>query len=193
MDFKIKGLTLENYSQIEQLRTKTMLEYFNRGYKQPNYALTLIGDIYNQIYARETIKAEAEAYAKGKPFDGLSINKTETIDVLKQLTEIKLYRELTRSFREGEEFSLVFDAKGKPDEETAEFFNLEDVVGKYVNITRTDAIRAPQSFHAKERLEVMCTPEGDYVAVDNKPPMGPSVDNTDLVMQGLMANMPPQQ
>lgn len=55
MDFKIKGLTIEDHSQIEQLRTKTMLEYFNRGYKQPNYALTLIGDIYNQIYTRETI------------------------------------------------------------------------------------------------------------------------------------------
>ena len=189
---KTKGLTLENYSQIEQLKQKTMLEYFNRGYKQPNYALTVIGDVYNDIYARETIKAEAEAYKKGKPFDGLSVNKTETINILKELTEIKLYRELTRAFREGEEFSLTFE-KGKPDEETAEFFNLEDVVGKYVNITRTDAIRAPKSFHAQQRLEVMCTPEGDFVARDNEPPMGPSVDNTDLVLQGLMANMPPQQ
>ena len=78
MEFKIKGLTVENYGQIEELKQKTMLEYFNRGYKQPNYALTVIGDVYNDIYARETIKAEAEAYKKGKPFDGLSVNKTET-------------------------------------------------------------------------------------------------------------------
>lgn len=192
MDFKIKGETFPDAEQRAAIKQKAMLEYFKRGYKQPNYALTVIGEVYNDIYTRETIKAQAEADAKGKYFTGLSNNKTETINILKYYTEIKLYTELTRAFREGEEFSLTFE-NGKPDEATANFFNLEDVVGKYVNITRTDSVRTPVSFHAKERLEVMCTPEGDYLAKDNEPPVGPSVDNTDLIMQGLMANLPQQQ
>lgn len=192
MDFKIKGETIPDMEQRAALKQKAMLEYFKRGYKQPNYALTVIDEVYNDIYTRETIKAQAEADAKGKYFTGLSTNKTETIDILKDYTEIKLYKELTRAFREGEEFSLTFE-NGKPDEATASFFNLEDVVGKYVNITRTTSVRTPVRFHAEERLEVMCTPEGDFLAKNNEPPIGPSVDNTDLIMQGLMANMSQQQ
>jgi len=185
MDFKIRALLNDEQKKLEQLTRETMLEYFSLGYKQPNYALTVIDEVYNDIFRRESIRDELDASRKDKYYKEFSQQKSQTIDILRDLTKVKLYKELIHSFKQGEEFSITFE-KTKPDEATADFFNLGDAVSDYLNITRTDSIRTPVRFHAKKGLEVKCTPEGDYISTDHQPFEGPSVDNTDLVWEALL-------
>lgn len=164
---KLKGLTIADHILLEAEKTKAMKAYFKAGYKQPTYALTLIADVYNQRFAKETEKAQRE----GK--DGLSERVQETFEVLKTLTETKLYTEAAQSLKNGEDFVLSFK-KGIPDEQTANFFNVNNSVSHNLNITRTDAIRLPENIHAESSYEVVVTPDGDWAYRDGTQVFAPA-------------------
>ena len=86
MDFKIRALLNDEQKKLEQLTRETMLEYFSLGYKQPNYALTVIDEVYNDIFRRESIRDELDASRKDKYYKEFSQQKSQTIDILRDLT-----------------------------------------------------------------------------------------------------------
>lgn len=149
---QIKGLTNSQYILLGIDKTRAMQKYYEAGNQHPTYALTLISEVYNSMFAKET----ALAHKAGK--DELSASIQETFDVLKTLTETKLYNAAAAAFKKGEEFTLSFN-KGKPDQQTAEFFNIKNPVAHNLNITRTSAVRLPESFYVKDEQNNLVPPQ----------------------------------
>ena len=164
MEHIIKNLTINDYVKLEEERAKAEEKYFKYADNMPTYALTLIKEVYNEKHLQATRQAQSRDITKDQP----SGRVTETIDVLEQLTEIKLLNHLANSFQKGEDSIQFSFTKGKPDQTTAEFFNLSDTTDNILNITRTTHIKLPQSFHSKESCVFDMTPQGDTVTIDGK-------------------------
>ena len=164
METTIKNLTMLDYAKIEEARVKAEERYFKYADNMPTYALTLIREVYNEKYIEATRQAQSIDITKEQP----SSKVTETIDILKQLTEIKLLNHLANSFQKGEDSIQFSFTKGKPDQATADFFNLSNAIGNILNVTRTDHIKLPQSFHSQESCVFDMTPQGDSVTIDGK-------------------------
>jgi len=162
MNFDLNNITIEDYEKISDAKQEAIEKYLAKGYTLPTYSVSLIKDVYNQIFQKETNRA----YREDK--DGVSDKVSEKMTFLRDLTEIKLYNTLLSSFKTGEESVELSFYRGIPDKSTAEFFNLEDVSGSDLNFTRTSSVRLPKSFGTPRDCTFVMTPQGDGVSIDGK-------------------------
>lgn len=145
-------------------KEKAVEKYTSAGYEMPTYTISLIKDVYNQIYEKENNRA----YTASGNYVSETVGRK--MEMLRDITELKLINTLMEKFKNGEE-SVEFNFhRGIPDKETADFFNLAYVSGDNVNITRTSEVRLPKSFGGAQ-VKDCCftiTPEGDNVNIDGK-------------------------
>ena len=123
----------KNYEQ-------TYAQYEQLGKAIPNYAISLIRQMYTQQYTRE---------AK-RHYNNVSPDINMKIDRLQRLTEIKLLNYVMRLKSQDDGLTLTF-INGKPDEKTATFFSIENSDGKQINKARTNALVLPRTLYKKYR------------------------------------------
>ena len=145
-------------------KEKAVEKYTSAGYELPTYTISLIKDVYNQIYEKENNRG----YTASGDFVSEAVGRK--IEMLRDITELKLINTLMDKFKSGEE-SVEFNFhRGIPDKETTDFFNLSYVSGDSVNISRTSEVRLPKSFGGAQ-VKDCCftiTPQGDNVNIDGK-------------------------
>lgn len=162
MDFDLNNIKIEDHVKLAKAKEKAVKEYVSNGYTMPTYAPTLISDVYIQLFEKETKKA----FNSDK--EGVSEKVTEKMEFMKELTEVKLYNTLNSNFKKGEESVEFSFYRGIPDKQTADFFNLEDVAGVEMNISRTSAIRLPKNLHCEKECTLTMTPQGDSICIDGR-------------------------
>ena len=162
MDFDLNNIKIEDHVKLDMAREKAIKDYVSNGYVLPTYAPTIIGDVYTQLFEKENNKA----FKSNK--DGVSEKIIEKMEFMKELTEVKLYNTLNSSFKKGEESVEFSFYRGIPDKQTADFFNLEDVAGVDINISRTSAIRLPKNLHCEKECTLTMTPQGDSICIDGR-------------------------
>ena len=148
--FDIMFPTPNDIARVRREYEKVEKRYLEKGYALPVYALQLVKETYNDQYARENRQAEKQ----GKDVSAL---RESRMDLLQSLTCTKLLNCAMQVFKQDPEacFELEFE-RGRTTEETADFFNLRNKTGEYVNICRTGEIALPKSFSHGGKTNDMC-------------------------------------
>ena len=163
-DYNIMRPNVNDLDKIDKELIATQDKYVENGYALPVNTLQLIRDMYKDEYSREVVSYQKYGH------DDIPWVVQDRLYMLQGLTCIKLLNSAMKTLNDDQngEFCLNF-VGGIPAAKTAEFFNLTNSAGEYVNIDRTSDLRLANGFYhdnkAPDIMTFKITSEGENITM----------------------------
>lgn len=163
-DYNIMRPSVNDLDKIDKELIATQDRYVENGYSLPVNTLQLIRDMYKDEYSREVVGYQNNGH------DDVPWIVQDRLYMLQGLTCIKLLNSAMKTLKDDPngEFCLNF-VGGKPAAKTADFFNLTNSAGEYVNIDRTGDLKLANGFyHGDKAPDIMTfkiTSEGEHITM----------------------------
>ena len=144
--------------------------YVERGYQVPLNSLLLVRKMYEKQFAKEDriasglTREQYEEVDDGLKGTYISDGVADRFEALILLSQMKILRTCMTSFENRQTVQFAFNG-AMPDTSAKELFNLSLSTNEYLNISRTDALRFPESLYGTipQRTEYEIYPEGESI------------------------------
>ena len=130
-------------------------EYVKRGYDYPVHGVEIITDMYKQLASVDD-----------------SEDRTRDLKTLQIYTITKLFNSAITTFDVRTDGELRFSfVNGVPTKETADFFNLKDENGEYLDLETTSTLRLPNNMLYNLGASTLCNyalrKDGEEISIQN--------------------------
>lgn len=146
--------------------------YIDKGYELPLNSLLLVRKMYEKQFAKEDRIASGLTQKVYDMLDDrhrgtfISDGVADRFEALIILTQMKLLRTCMSSFEKGQPVTFGFNGT-MPNDDTKDLLNLSLSSGEHLNISRTDALRYPESLYGTipQHAEYEIYPEGESICL----------------------------